>query len=1157
MSLTIAIFIDLINNQTKNKDLIMKNTFWLTIVLMGLLVVGCGEKKREGKARVLVFSKTMGYKHAAIPNGIAAIQKLGEENNFEVDTTMNADAFSDENLKKYASVIFLNTTGDVLDYKQEVAFERYIQSGGGYVGVHAAADTEYSWGWYGKLAGGWFKSHPRGTPEADFIVKDNRFGATSFLTDSIWHRADEMYNYKKLNPDVNVILTIDESTYEGGENGDYHPMSWYHDFDGGRAFYTALGHTEESYVEENYLKHLLGGIQYAIGENMELDYSKATSMIPPDANRFTKLVLSYGGLYEPTEMTVLPNRDVLISQRRGEIVLYKHDTKELAQVGFLDVYHKTLNTPGVNAEEGLMGLQKDPDFATNNWIYLYYAPAGDKWVNRLSRFKFVNDILEMDSEQVILEVVSQREICCHTGGSIAFGPNGLLFLSTGDNSTPFNELGETYVSNGFSPTNDMPGHEQYDARRSSSNTNDLRGKILRIKVNADGTYDIPEGNLFPVGMKKTRSEIYTMGHRNPYRISIDQKNSNLYWGDVGPDAGADSLATRGPRGYDEVGQAREAGNYGWPLFIGNNLPYREYNYETGEGGEFFEQEKPMNNSRNNTGLVELPPAQSAFIWYPYAASNDFPQVATGGRNAMAGPVYYTDMYPKSDARLPEYYNGKVIIYDWIRGWMKAVTLYPNGDFNKMEPFAADIDLNSLIDMEVGPDGRIYLLEYGSGWFAKNDDSALSYIDFNGGNRPPVIEGLEVDVTSGKSPMAINAKVTAEDLEGNDVSYIWDFGNGETTETNVPEVAYTYNDNGEYKISVAVKDTENASATSDVIDVFVGNTRPEVTIDIVGGNQSFFIPGQAVEYKVTVTDDGSAESIDESNIYVSVDYMEGMDEASLSNVGHQRASATIAGKVLTQSMDCKSCHKESEKSIGPSYMEVSTKYQEGRRNSNIRHLQEKITTGGGGVWGEVSMPAHPDITTEEKSQIISWILSLADKRPKKASLPLSGKIVPEASNSGSTMVLSASYTDNGENTIKPLTGVQTLAMSSNTVSFSDAMEMEGFNAMTFNGMNLLLLNAKTGWFAMKDVDLTGIKMVNLVAGWQTPPAIGFDFEVRLDAVDGNVIGTGSLNTPQTGQNSAIQILFAKTSGKHTLYISYKKQGTTEESVTIALMNATFN
>src|SRR5690606_7034855 len=255
-----------------------------------------------------------------------------------------------------------------------------------------------------------------------------------------------------------------------------------------------------------------------------------------------------------------------------------------------------------------------------------------------------------------------------------------LYLSTGDNSTPFDQPDpSTYKSHGFAPLDSRAGYEQYDVRRSAGNTNDLRGKILRIDVQNDGTYAIPEGNLFAEGTAKTRPEIYVMGNRNPYRISVDQKTGFLYWGEVGPDAANDSLATRGPRGYDEVNQAREAGSFGWPFFIGNNYAYRAFDSVTGQPGEFFDPQRPENNSPNNTGLPALPPAQPAYIWYPYAASGDFPQVGTGGRNAMAGPVYYTDLFPKS-TRYPDYYDGKLIIYDWIRGWVKAVTMLPNGDF---------------------------------------------------------------------------------------------------------------------------------------------------------------------------------------------------------------------------------------------------------------------------------------------------------------------------------------------------------------------------------------------------------------------------------------------------------------------------------------------
>ncbi len=347
--------------------------------------------------------------------------------------------------------------------------------------------------------------------------------------------------------------------------------------------------------------------------------------------------------YEPTEMTILPNLDILILQRRGEIMLYKQETGKVKQAGFLNVYFKSkLN--GVNVEEGMLGLSKDPDFKNNHWVYIYYSPA-DSSVNRLSRFTFENDTIINSSEKVILEVKSQREICCHTGGSIAFGPDSLLYFSAGDNSTPFDEPGQTYVNHGFAPLNGAPGHQQYDAERSAGNSNDLRGKIMRIRVHKDGSYEIPAGNLFAPGTPKTRPEIYVMGNRNPYRISVDQKNSYLYWGEVGPDAPNDSLATRGPRGYDEVNQARKAGYFGWPFFVGNNYAYHQYNYLTGVSGPAFDPAKPVNHSPNNTGITELPPAQPAFIWYPYAVSPEFPELGSGGRNAMAGPVYYTDLYP--------------------------------------------------------------------------------------------------------------------------------------------------------------------------------------------------------------------------------------------------------------------------------------------------------------------------------------------------------------------------------------------------------------------------------------------------------------------------------------------------------------------------------
>ena len=707
----------------------MKKTIQFTLQTIALfcfilITLASCSSKRSSMPTILVFFKTGGYYHESIPTGVKAIQDLGDKNGFNVDTTTNANMFAEDSLKKYAALVFLSSTGEILSGNQEIAVERYMQAGGGFVGIHAATDAEYDWSWYVKMIGASFKSHPA-NQEATLIINDKNHPSTDSLP-ATWTRTDEWYNFKNLNPDVKVLISIDEKSYKGGENGDKHPMAWYHNFDGGRVFYTELGHTNESFAEPLFLKHILGGIQYAMGDNTA-DYSKARSVFAPDESNFTKTDLVKGTFFEPTELSVLPNLDVLVVQRRGEILLYNNTSKKIKQAGFLNVYWKT-NAPGVNSEEGLLGVKADPDFAKNHFVYMFYS-VPDSPMNRLSRFTLENDTILNSSEKVILEFYEQRDICCHTGGSIAFGPNKTLFVSTGDNTTPFDEPNQKYVSHGYAPLDDRPGHYQYDERRSSGNTNDLRGKILRIRVKEDGSYEIPEGNLFPKGTDKARPEIYVMGNRNPYRISVDPKNGNLYWGEVGPDANIDSLETRGPQGYDEVNQARKAGFFGWPFFIGNNYPYHIYDYATGKSGPAFDPAKPINNSRNNTGLTELPPAQPAFIWYPYGVSTmDFPSLGAGGRTAMAGPVYYSDLYPK-ETRYPSYYDGKFFFNEWMRGYIKAVTMKANGDYDRMEPFMPNTKFHAAIDIEVGPDGRFYVLEYGSGWFSKNDDAGLSRIDY--------------------------------------------------------------------------------------------------------------------------------------------------------------------------------------------------------------------------------------------------------------------------------------------------------------------------------------------------------------------------------------------------------------------------------------------
>jgi type 1 glutamine amidotransferase len=235
---------------------------FLTIVA---LVICSTSAVAKPKPRVLVFRKTAGFHHSSIAIGTTAIQTLGAEHNFDVDTTVDADKINFENLKKYKAVIFLSTTGDVLNDEQQEAFKKYIESGGGYMGIHAATDCEYNWQWYGNLSGAYFGGHPA-QQEATLHIEDANNISTRHLPNP-WVRKDEWYSFKWIAKDLHVLITIDEKSYSQGKIAPmgYHPMAWYHEYDGGRAFYTELGHTEESFADPLYLKHILGGIEYAMG----------------------------------------------------------------------------------------------------------------------------------------------------------------------------------------------------------------------------------------------------------------------------------------------------------------------------------------------------------------------------------------------------------------------------------------------------------------------------------------------------------------------------------------------------------------------------------------------------------------------------------------------------------------------------------------------------------------------------------------------------------------------------------------------------------------------------------------------------------------------------------------------------------------------------
>jgi type 1 glutamine amidotransferase len=239
----------------------------LTIIILLLSGSACmiNESNHE-MPHILIFSKTEGWRHDSIEPGRDALVTLAGTNGVIAEVSEDAESFTNENLARHKAVVFLNTTGTLFSDNQRAEFEQYIQNGGGFVGIHSATDTEYDWPWYNRLVGAYFLNHPNdpNVREAVLNVTDAEHPATQHLPKQ-WPRVDEWYNFRDMNEDVTVLIKIDTDSYKGSEHPGNHPVSWYHEYDGGRVFYTALGHTIESYSEELFLQHVWGGIEYAMG----------------------------------------------------------------------------------------------------------------------------------------------------------------------------------------------------------------------------------------------------------------------------------------------------------------------------------------------------------------------------------------------------------------------------------------------------------------------------------------------------------------------------------------------------------------------------------------------------------------------------------------------------------------------------------------------------------------------------------------------------------------------------------------------------------------------------------------------------------------------------------------------------------------------------
>lgn len=832
--------------------------------------------------------------------------------------------------------------------------------------------------------------------------------------------------------------------------------------------------------------------------------ASAQTTVKPEDNRFTKVVLAQR-IEEPMQFQILKDGKVIYAERKGKLKLYDPATQKISIIHEFAVSTKYVSQTGEvsEAEDGLQGVILDPDFYKNHWIYIYYSPAGNDPKNSLDRYTWDGKgPLDESTRKHLLDVVVQRYECCHVGGGMVFDKNKNLYLSTGDNTF-------SRASDGFTPLDERPNMSPEDSQKGASNSNDLRGKILRIHPEADGTYTIPAGNLFPKGTPKTRPEIYTMGDRNPWRLTIDSKTGWLYWGEVGPDGSTDDFDHRGPQSYDEFNQAKKAGNYGWPYFVADNLAYNHYNFETKKSGEWFDAAHPKNTSPNNTGITDLPPATPAFIYYSKQKSTKFPLLESGGDSAVGGPIFHADDFTGAPRPFPSYYEGKWFITDWVRGWINVVSIDKDGNYVGMERFLPDFKLRGPIDMKFGPSGDLYVLEYGNGYFKDNPEAELIRIEYNGGNRKPQVQAA-VDKTAGGVPLKVSlssAGTTDADV-GDKLTYSWKITRNGTPFKTIAQAnpSVTFIAPGTYKALLTVTDSKGAK-NSKSVEVKAGNEPPVVKFNITAGNSSFFFPGKTVSYNVGVVDreDGSLANkrIAPSKVAVTADYLsEGYNMTAIaSKQGAADANADASGGwAIIAKNDCRSCHSVTEKVLGPSFTQVALKYKDDAGAPD--RLAKKIVTGGSGNWGDAMMPAHPGLSDGDVKSIVKYVLNLAYAPPKAKPLPVSGTYtttVPEGKNQDGSFILRAAYTDRGAKGMPAQSGEQIVVLNASTLSASKANESNGVKFVENNAN----IKGQGSWLKFNRTDLTGIKQITFVTGGGSGAV-----ELRANSAQGKLIATGT-------------------------------------------------
>ncbi|MES2276482.1 MAG: PQQ-dependent sugar dehydrogenase [Bacteroidota bacterium] len=877
----------------------------------------------------------------------------------------------------------------------------------------------------------------------------------------------------------------------------------------------------------------------------------------PDESRFTPVTLTQpGDLDEPNSFEPLKDGRVFISERKGAIKLYDPITKMVKLLITIPVNTKYTSAKGTvtEAEEGLLGLTVDPNFDKDHFLYTFYSHATEKKF-QLTRWKFENDQLVAGSEKTILEFETQRETCCHTGGGMTWDAKGNLYLTVGNNTG-------TALS---SSTDERPNRVHWDDQRGTANTNSLLGKILRIHPQPDGSYTIPAGNLFPKGTPQTRPEIYTMGHRNPWRPSIDSKTGWLYWGDIGPDATEDSEI--GPKGYDELNQARKPGFFGWPYFVGPNAAFPIFDYVSGELGDKKDPNKPINNSVNNTGLKQLPAVAAPFIYYPYSASAEFPLVGSGSRSSVGGPIYHRTDRPTAKRPWPAYYEGKWLATDLARGWIMSISMKENGDYQGMEPFLPSYHPIEPIDMKFGPDGDLYVLEYGSVWFGKADNAKLVRIEYNAGNRKPIVMA-GTNKQGGTVPLNITlSSAGTKDADGDALKYSWKVSTAGAQPKIYPSAnpAITLTKPGVYKATLTVTDARGAS-NSKTVQIIAGNEAPVVSVNLAE-NRSFFF-NKPINYAVTVNDkeDGSldAGSISANQVAISINYAsEGFDVAEITQVQRSVDASTkfAVAQALISRTDCKNCHNVNTPNIGPMFTEISAKYKD--KPAEIERLAHVIREGETGRWGKpVAMPSHPGISPADARTIIDYVINSGNNNI--STMPVKGTYLakaPEGDNGKGSYIIRAAYTDKGNKNIPKQTTETTIVLQSPHVSAANAPIIKGaiVKVNGLDGTTSVVAHAN-GYIGFKKLDLTGIKQLQLGANASTlENNPGGSIEVRLDSPVGTLVGQTDVEILDQKPKTPVLLKtdIKETSGAHDVYFVFKNDKAKAIEAILSLKTIDFN